>query len=1643
MKTKRLVTLLLVLATAFCAAFAVGCKKKPANATVESVMLSATQIELNTGDAINYADYTVTAKYSDGKQQTLPLTEKMFGAEDLAKLNAAGTYTLTVTAFGKQASLSVTVKNRTFADVSADDVTKIYDGEAIVPEIKNAPQGATVVWTFRKDTADGEIVSEPVNAGVYYAQGVVSLKNYDDKTVTAKITVNKKLLDPAALEWLNVKRVYTGKEITVNAVPDNLPDGITVVGYEGDVKGTDKKEYTVTVKFANENPNYDIAETYSLKWSIVAPLEAKWLGAKDGNLFVASFENLTDATGRLTFNGKTTDYKVKFDEKLVATFSELNGNVTAITLNGQILTLGVGSETYTLISEDDLNTYFAGNEYDLLLAQIKVNVDEAAAKLTLEIATADGETSYPLTLKADATASAASAVKLYATEDLYLEYYNEYGVGYPKLCGFDLTGYKADDYELATKAEVAAVVKNLIVGTFKDEHGNVLVVNGYNDVKLNGKASKLFAVVNSQGKVALKIALNSDKNNQDLTIKDGWYTVTGLNYSNSPLINEKAAKYLGTYYISADGAITDGQTVAFTASYGSVSFSTKLVTTADTAESNTFNVVDNKTENRAVLTLGEDGKLTATLYLKDSDAVYATLVFSDGGASVSAGDKNFVKVDKLIEKSSGFDGEYYSADGASLKYDGKGKFTLNGVDYTKYTLQYADDTLTVTIGENEDTHVIVYTEKRFVTVDGEIFLNDLSGSLSDGYKSSAEYKGSEGTLSVNKNVIKVNDVQLTDLAYSFADDGNGNGRTVLKVTAKLGENAYELLFYSLATVKAGDKAFVSKLFVPYYGETYKPVGDENKSFTVTLDGKVELNGKEIIVDSLTNSSFVYYLEKDGKLFKVQMYDNSSYGYLMIDEGGVQLNYTSEFFRTYRGYYLSEDKASVFAFADTKLIFASGSEYTEYSVKSKTADAVTLNVGGEDAVFSTADGVNTVVYKGKTYKKDKTFAMENYFGKYSAFGGSAYDDFTFVKLNDTNKNPVVLSNVIVFNGNITPIVKYSDQKKAYLIKNTDADTASQLPYYAIVEDYIKYVGSGKLNGKVFAIDFSISTKNNKTVPVINASYDGKAVTLTDLSSKNRIAAEIDGKAYTIEPATDDEKALADLKIYESAYSDFTGNKYTFNGSTSELVAKINADGESVIAFTFNGQEVSAQYADATFGKTVTFACNGVNYKGNLAKNGTPKVRVVTVAEYEFFFDSEYNEATYNYSLTIGGKTFTFKYDVKALNRNNDMYEFVFDLSKTSYDGKPVTEAYYSYGAQAVVFATADGTFAYKLADKSLVSGVTYEGVLSLVNNKYVSNADGVYVTARVVSLTGNKAVIGYFYDLNSEGLKAATTEKIEGGYKLSVAEMPDSYLLEESGDYKLYTANQHLFAGSYKVGEKDLVITGKHANGKYTYTASYGGGAAVSVTPDFAGKSLTIKETGKTTLLIWSEKDGVRTFRELPEKTLKFCKSYVYMANLENTRNEYELAVTFKGVVDGKIKYNVKDAYGKNAEGTLSDDGNYISVYMGGYDLCVFLNAQSDEYYEYVAVKKTSSILPYLGKHTVGGETIEFALGATSDVGEDEDGEDCFGGFASSCIKVTYKGKTVNASTKYSSSVSSIEFTIDNVKYVAKITDGVMTVEVKK
>lgn len=472
MKTKRTAIWILACVMVLFTAFTIGCKGKNDNTakTVKEITLSDATAEIKAGGAIVYADYTVTANYSDGSNKVVPLTEKMFKAEDLAKFENAGTYEIEVSAFGKTTLLTVTVTNYTFEGVTAADVNAVYDGTAKVPTLNNAPAGATAVWTYYAGTdKTGAVVSEAVNAGTYYAEGVVSLKYYNDATVSANVVIAKKAVNPAELKWENLKRVYTGSAIDANVTASDLPEGVTV-GYEGDGKtGTAVGKYTVTLKFDDSlSQNYEMtAETYDVEWEIIAPLDATWFGAENGALCVADFKSDSETSGTLTFNGQTTTYTVAFDDKGNATFSGLNGNVTAISLKGGILRLTAGEKKYLLVNKDDLNTYFAGSEYDMLLAQFRIDLNETDKTLKLVVTTeANGEQEYPLTISAGDSETLAKNVKLSASETLYLDYYYSYGV---RINGFENpNGYKSEsNYVLATKSAVAAALKNLVKLRFR------------------------------------------------------------------------------------------------------------------------------------------------------------------------------------------------------------------------------------------------------------------------------------------------------------------------------------------------------------------------------------------------------------------------------------------------------------------------------------------------------------------------------------------------------------------------------------------------------------------------------------------------------------------------------------------------------------------------------------------------------------------------------------------------------------------------------------------------------------------------------------------------------------------------------------------------------------------------------------------------------------------------------------------------------------------------------------------------------------------------------------------------------------------------------------------------------------------------
>ena len=1645
MKTKRTAIWILACVMVLFTAFTIGCKGKNDNTakTVKEITLSDATAEIKAGGAIVYADYTVTANYTDGSNKVVPLTEKMFKAEDLAKFENAGTYEIEVSAFGKTTLLTVTVTNYTFEGVTAADLNAVYDGTAKVPTLNNAPAGATAVWTYYAGTdKTGAVVSEAVNAGTYYAEGVVSLKYYNDATVSANVVIAKKAVNPAELQWENLKRVYTGSAIDANVTASDLPEGVTV-SYEGDGKtGTAVGKYTVTLKFDDSlSQNYEMtAETYAVEWEIIAPLEATWFGAENGALCVADFKSDSETTGTLTFNGQTTTYTVAFDDKGNATFSGLNGNVTAISLKGGILRLTAGEKKYLLVNKDDLNTYFAGSEYDMLLAQFRIDLNETDKTLKLVVTTeANGEQEYPLTISAGDSETLAKNVKLSASETLYLDYYYSYGV---RINGFENpNGYKSEsNYVLATKSAVAAALKNLVNGEFKDLDGNTLVVNGYEDIKYNGRAVKLYAV-NYYGKATLYAAINSGKTNAELAPNAGY-----VKFNNSSFYDKNLIVKAGTYYFEKDGVISDAETFGYLTSSYNYTVTAKILK-GETAESKTFTVNGSETADRALLDLGKDGRLTVTLYLKNETEVYATFVVNANGTAVTYGEKTFKKVEKLIEKATGYpSSKYYGADGTVLSYDGKGTFTFTDANgskvYNKYTLEADGDKLTINLVNGEDTCTIVSEDPRYITVDDKVYLNERSSNLTNGYKLSATFIAGDSQIVVKNNEVTFDGNALTALEFNFVDDGNNKGRTVLQIKGKNGEADVSILFYSLAAVKVGNKGYAIQLLSPYYGVTYRPTEDESKSFTFETDGRLMINGKEIFVSVVGTSNVNYYIEDGNLLLECTMYDNSSYGYATIKEGDVQYDYNSDFFMEYRGLYVSEDNASAFAYLKSDTIYASETSYTRCSVSSIDENGTVLNVGSKKATLKTVNGLRVVEYDGKTYNQVKDFSLDAYFGTYSVLNGNNYDSLTVPTNLLTNAKDVSLDKFVMYNGSYAPVIKYNYYNYAYLIKNTDAATATALPYYAINEAYLKYAGDGKLDGKTLEIGFGVGTKDNKKVPVMSVLYDGAALTLTNIAQW-QLTARIGEKDYTVEAVTGDEKAYADLMIYESVYGEYKG-AYLFNDNNGELAIKVNENGESVIVLKFNDNEVNATFADASFGKTVTFAYNGVDYKGNLVKS-SPSVRIVTVAEYEFFFGSTYYESDNAYGVTVNGKTLKFDYEIKSLSQNYSDYQFAF--KSLSFDGKAATAnaIYYSTAAKTVVFTTADGTYAYNLTTKALTDNVTFEGVAALINNKNTSDGS-VYVTARITSVEGKVAKVGLFYDYgNKGGLKAVTATAVEGGYKLSGEGLATTYLLEEGDAYALYTEEQYLLAGTYAVGGKNLVITGTHANGKFTYTAAYDGAEAVAVTPDFTAKSFMIKGATSATMFGWTNENGVLNFTatDLPAAALAFLIDGDYMINLDSSSNNFEMRISLKGVDNGKVKFNVSYSTGwswSTVEGTLSDDGTYISAYVYYSDIQIYANAVYDYYYKLVAVKKSSAAAKYLGTFTVNEtEKVSIALGATSS--EDEDGD--LDGLDASCFMVTYKGKTVKASAKkYSASVSEIEFTVDGKTYVAKLVDGAMTVTEK-
>lgn len=1642
MKLKKLLTgILAAIMVITIAIAAIGCGEK--EVTVESIELNKTTAEFFAGESLKLDDYEITIKYSDGKTEKVALKEAMLNADDLSKLSNAGTYDVTVSASGKTVTLKVTVKNLDLTDAAIADKSVAYTGEAIYPDVTGIPESATVLWTiYEGEDATGKKVEEAVDAGTYFAEAKISLKNHNDLTLSAKIVINKKVLDPAKdLVWKNVNKPYTGNEITLNPTVEGLPEGIEIDSIEGDVTKTEKGEYTVTVKFKGENKNYEVKDYKGFTWSILDATDLrleKWYAAVDGVLKVLQFTD--DA---LILDGEKVPCKIAYDEKGLPTVTiDAGKSVSAVTLNGSVLTLTENEEAYSFIAGSNAEKYTG--DYTIVYQDFSIKFDELN-KTAVLVSTVSGEESetLPVSLVFDKDAKEAIKGKLIVGGK---EFYFTYENGYYK------KGLKINDYKnpanydvvysevLATKSLAEEGLKKLFAGKFVDKSGNTLEITNDNEVIYNGKKYAMYTETEFYGKfVEFYISVDSRTGKaKELEIADGGcYKLGG-----SVFFVSDYSDFVGNYFFDSEDGIVNTQTVSFIENND---LTVNLKKTGESWYTMFYVGRDVEKDNVAVLTI-KDGELTAKLYKKGTDISgepFATVTFKKNGVATTS-DVNFAKVEKLIEK-----GDYFDAKGNTLNYNNKGVFTLGGNKYNKYTMSYGTDgTVTITLGEEGNTHTIVASaDKRYVTVDKEIFLFAYSDTApTNGFRSSGDYVNGDETVSINKNQIKIGEKTLEEVSFAFGTDG----RKLLTVNGKIDGTAYSVEFYSLAVIKVNKKAYVFYRFASQFGTEFKPAADSKDTFTITEDGKVIFGSIEVfptlVYDSSSQSRMTYDVELNGKTYNHNLYFNKIS--VEFDNGlDWNVNYYPSAYFVFNGLYFNADKTKVIYFTDEK-IFIDESSISNYTIKMSDVNAASLTVSGKTGSFLKAEsGVITLTFgegeDKEVFTLDKSFDMNAIIGEYELLMENGYKTIKISSLSSIDK-------LLIVDGELRVRVDYKFRDYAYLVKNTDASTSADMPYLAIDESLVKLLGSATLNGKKLQVKVGVGVKPNSTVkaPVLNVLYDGETVSLSKISGS--WITEIDGKEYVVETVYGSKILL----VYEKWIKEFKGSSYTLNGRTVKLDAVVNDNEEGVVQVLLNGNVVEGTFSQ---NNKFTFSYENVNYVlALIAGDPVMKMRLFTEKEYELFFEA-FDVEKQVYAVKVDGKDFLFDYTIVNNYKSYTDKEFSFDLAKTKYNGKAAIMASYVYDKGVVVFATEDGGFVYDVNAKTIANiSVPANAELAGLNVKGSSSSSSVADISIIgrVEYENGVASVKLYYKVSSTYNEASAT-KIDGGFKLSgettSGTVVVSYLLKEDNGYALYGEEQYMLVGTYQLGTKNLVITGEHKNGAYSYKASYAGSEAVAITPDFKNKRFSLTVNGVESICQWSvDSEGNYVFEVLPKNTYDFVKSYdlrVGVVSDNDKKQDHYVKFVFKGVVNGDVTYSVKYDY-KNYVGVLSEDATYIKVTIDGKVMRFYLNGGKDGYYSFAAIEDSVAAAKMLGTFKLGeNDSIVIKLYTKSFTEEEFDYDDyeyytVYGGCESKHFVITYKGSTVTVD--YTADVSNgIEFKIGNTSYVAKLdTTGKMTVAEK-
>ena len=171
-----------------------------------------------------------------------------------------------------------------FTDVFFDSATYTYDGAShILAEVRGAPENTTITYTGR---------NEYTNVGTYNATAKLVKSGYNDKTLSATLTINK--ADFSGLKYESKTVTYDGKEHIsdiqlVGVLPANSTTKETITDSDGTAvtSAIEVGTYKHPVSISNSNFN-------SLTLTATLTIKAQ---KKDMPVFVANDGNVYFANG--------------------------------------------------------------------------------------------------------------------------------------------------------------------------------------------------------------------------------------------------------------------------------------------------------------------------------------------------------------------------------------------------------------------------------------------------------------------------------------------------------------------------------------------------------------------------------------------------------------------------------------------------------------------------------------------------------------------------------------------------------------------------------------------------------------------------------------------------------------------------------------------------------------------------------------------------------------------------------------------------------------------------------------------------------------------------------------------------------------------------------------------------------------------------------------------------------------------------------------------------------------------------------------------------------------------------------------------------------------------------------------------------